>query len=65
MARSTGINRGDGGALATTPKGMQAFLAGSYSKSLERLARWVDAGPGSEEEVHYAEFRARRGLCES
>ena len=36
-------------------EGMQAFQAGSYSKSLERLARWVDAGPDSGES-HYAEF---------
>jgi hypothetical protein len=36
-------------------EGMQAFLEGAYPKSLERLARWVDALPGPEE-VHYAHF---------
>ncbi|MFP8875119.1 MAG: hypothetical protein VCB42_11495, partial [Myxococcota bacterium] len=47
---STALDR-----LGHYAEGMQAFLAGSYSKSLERLARWVDAGPGSEE-IHYAGF---------
>ena len=47
---STALDR-----LGHYAEGMQAFLEGSYSKSLERLARWVDAGPGSEE-THYAGF---------
>jgi hypothetical protein len=36
-------------------EGMQAFLEGAYPKSLERLARWVDALPG-QEEARYAHF---------
>ncbi len=47
---STALDR-----LGHYAEGMQAFLAGSYSKSLDRLARWVDAGPDSGES-HYAEF---------
>ena len=47
---STALDR-----LGHYAEGMQAFLAGSYAKSLERLSHWLDTGPGRPE-AHYAQY---------
>jgi len=39
-------------------EGMQAFLARSYPRSVEKLAAWVDGGPGEEEKTYARLARA-------